>query len=81
MNRPECFELAMDFLGEPEEAEIRLYIENLERVNECAKIDNENYKVGRKLQNEGIDELNHIIEEQDLELKILRRSRCSGTPA
>lgn len=56
-------------------------IDILKRALECAKIDNENYKVGRKLQNEGIDELNHIIEEQELELKILRRSHCTATPA
>lgn len=30
MKRPECFEFAMDFLGEPEDAEIRGYIEGLE---------------------------------------------------
>jgi len=30
-NRPKCFEFAMDFLGNPEEPEIRAYIEQLER--------------------------------------------------
>jgi hypothetical protein len=28
--RPDCFEFAMDFLGDPEEKEIRAYIEHLE---------------------------------------------------
>lgn len=30
--RPQCFEFAMDFLGDPEAAEIRAYIEVLERA-------------------------------------------------
>lgn len=61
-------------------ARLERKIENLQQAIECAKIDIENYKVGRELQNESIDELNDVIEEQELELKILRRSRCSGAP-
>lgn len=30
-SRPKCFELAMDFMGDPEESEIREYIEYLEK--------------------------------------------------
>lgn len=30
MQRPECFEFAMDFLGDPEAPEIRTYVEELE---------------------------------------------------
>jgi hypothetical protein len=30
MNRPACFEFAMDFLGDPEEKEVRAYVEKLE---------------------------------------------------
>ena len=34
MQRPECFDFAMDFLGQPEELEIMEYIEYLEaKVN------------------------------------------------
>ena len=32
MARPECFEFAMDFLGEPEALIIEAYIEDLERT-------------------------------------------------
>jgi len=30
MKRPECFEFAMDFLGDPEAAAVRAYVEQLE---------------------------------------------------
>lgn len=32
--RPACFEFAMDFLGDPEESEVRAYVERLERALE-----------------------------------------------
>jgi len=30
LTRPECFDFAMDFLGDPEETEVRRYVEALE---------------------------------------------------
>ncbi len=38
MNKPECFDFAMDFIGDPEDAEIREYVEGLEKENESLKI-------------------------------------------
>jgi len=38
MNRPKCFEFAMDFLGTPEDAEVTAYITYLERVIHYADI-------------------------------------------
>lgn len=38
MKRPDCFEFAMEFLGPPEDAELRVYIESLEsRIAELEK--------------------------------------------
>lgn len=31
MERPECYDFGMDFLGDPEETEIRIYVEWLEK--------------------------------------------------
>jgi len=36
--RPDCFEFAMDFLGDPEEAELRNYIEALEAQQRPAPV-------------------------------------------
>lgn len=36
LRRPECFEFAMDFLGDPEEPEVRAYVEALEKAVEDA---------------------------------------------
>ena len=32
MERPDCFDFAMELIGDPEESEIRAYIEQLERM-------------------------------------------------
>ena len=38
MDRPECFEFGMEFMGDPEESEIRAYIESLEVDRKVLKI-------------------------------------------
>lgn len=38
MNRPECFEFGMEFMGDPEESKIRAYIESLENDRKVLQI-------------------------------------------
>lgn len=44
MDRPECFEFAMEFLGDPEETVVRKYVEDLERQIETLNKDKEQNK-------------------------------------
>ena len=44
--RPECFDFAMDFLGEPESKDIRSYVEHLERTRDELETWRNNYKCG-----------------------------------